>query len=129
MARLPRDPRFWLAGFLVWFAVLWVMSASSGRDTFAPPSDQNDKLAHFGYFFGGSGMFCAYLFRLKPDRPKWPVILAFTIVLLSSIGVLDEWHQSFTPGRSGNDPYDLMADVLGAVVGAFTFQRFHHWLK
>lgn len=124
-----RNPRLWLAGFLIWFVVLWVMSASSGRDTFAPPSDQNDKLAHFGYFFGGSGLLCGYLYRLRPDRPRWPTLLAFAIVFLSVIGALDEWHQSFTPGRSGNDPYDFMADVFGTVVGAFTFKRIHHRLK
>ena len=34
------------------------------------------------------------------------------------IGALDEYHQTFTPGRSGNDPWDLLADTVGAAAGS-----------
>ena len=129
MARLLRNPQLWLAGFLVWFAVLWVISSFTGRETFAPPSDHLDKVAHFGYFFGGSGLLCAYLFRRAPERPNWKFILGTAIVVIALTGALDEYHQSFTPGRSGNDPYDLLADILGAIAGAFTFKRIHQRLK
>ena len=37
----------------------------------------------------------------------------------SVIGRLDEYHQTFTPGRSGNDYGDWLADTLGAAAGAF----------
>ncbi|MES2923402.1 MAG: VanZ family protein [Verrucomicrobiota bacterium] len=129
MPRLVLNPRFWLAGFLIWFAVLWVMSSLTGRETFLPPSDQMDKVAHFGYFFGGSGLLCAYLYRRNPDHPNWKVIIGGAILALSLNACLDEYHQSFSPGRSGNDPADLLADVFGAAVGAFTFKRIHHRLK
>ena len=33
-------------------------------------------------------------------------------------GALDELWQEFTPGRSGGDLYDWIADALGATVGA-----------
>jgi len=129
MARLPRNPKFWLAGFLLWFAVLWTFSSFPGPGGYAPPIGHLDKVAHFGYFFGGGGLLSAWLFRLRPDRPRWTVILSITILALALIGGLDEWHQTFTPGRSGNDPFDWLADVLGAAAGGFTFKRLHRRLK
>ena len=129
MPRLFRNPRFWLACFLLWFGVLWLLSSFSLAGEIAPPIPNFDKLEHFGYYFGGSGLLSAYLFRRDPDRPNWPSLLSIAIVAIALTGCLDEYHQSFTPGRSGNDPYDLLADVLGATAGAFTFKRIHHRLK
>ncbi len=129
MARLLRNPKFWLAGFLLWFAVLWTLSSFPGQERLAPPIDHFDKVAHFGYFFGGGGLLSAWLFRLRPDRPDWKRIVAVVILATALIGGLDEYHQTFTPSRSGNDPYDWLADVLGAAAGAFAFKRLHHRLK
>lgn len=39
---------------------------------------------------------------------------AFVFMLI--LGVLSEWIQSFVPGRSA-DPLDLLADLLGSVLG------------
>jgi VanZ family protein len=129
MPRLPRQPRFWLSAFLIWFGILWVLSSFSFNTGYAPPVNHIDKVQHFGYFLGGSGLLCAYLYRRNPDRPNWRAIFTTAIVLVSLVGLLDEWHQSFTPGRSGNDPGDWMADFLGAVTGALVFKRIHHRLK
>ncbi len=129
MPPLVRHPGSWLAGFIVWFAVLWLLSSSTGHQTYLPPADHLDKLAHFGYFFGGGGLLCAFLYRLRSERPRWRCIIFLTVLILAGIGALDEWHQSFTPGRSGNDPYDWLADFLGATTGALTFKRFHRRLQ
>src|SRR5215212_11635254 len=45
----------------------------------------------------------------------WRAALA-AIVLATTYGVSDEWHQSFVPGRSP-DRYDVVADCVGATVG------------
>lgn len=128
MPRLPRQPGFWLAAFLVWFAVLWGLSSFSLNSVYAPPVNNFDKIEHFGYFFGGTGLLCAWLYRRNPAIPNWKVILPLAVLVISLVGILDEYHQSFTPGRSGNDPYDWLADFLGAVTGALTFRKFHaHW--
>lgn len=129
MAWLPRNPRFWLAAFVIWFLSLWILSSFALPGDLNAPIDNFDKIAHFGFFFGGSGLLCAYLYRRNPDQPNWPKLILTAILVIALIGVLDEFHQSFTPERSGNDPFDLLADVLGATVGALTFKRIHFLLK
>ena len=129
MRRLFRNPGFWLACFLAWFAALWVLSSSSNVGQVTPPIPHFDKVAHFGFFFVGSGLLCACLFRCRPEKTNWKTIIGCVIVATALTGCLDEYHQSFTPGRSGNDPYDWLADVLGAATGVFTFKKLHRWLK
>jgi VanZ family protein len=129
MPRLPRKPGFWLAAFLVWFAVLWTLSSFPGPGDEIPAIPHIDKVAHFGFFFGGSGLLCAWLYRRAPDSPRWPRLIATAVVVIALVGWLDEVHQSFTPGRSGNDLYDWIADVLGAFSGAFVFKAVHRRVK
>jgi len=130
MSQLPRNPRFWLAGFLIWLAFLYLLSSFSRVSDYSPSIDHFDKIAHFGYFFGGSGLLCAYLFRRKPaEAINWKTLITTAVVCLAIVGILDEYHQSFTPGRSGNDPFDWLADVLGGTAGAFVFKRIHYLLK
>jgi VanZ family protein len=129
MPIIPRHPRFWLAAFLLWFASLWLLSSFSSTGDYTPPIAHFDKVAHFGFFFGGSGLFCAWLYRRRPTEPNWKWIFAAAVVAIGVIGCLDEFHQSFTPGRSGNDPFDVAADVVGAASGALMFRLLHRWLK
>lgn len=129
MLRPPRHPLFWLGCFVLWFAVLWLLS--SGRPSL-PGSltiPHLDKIAHFGYFFGGGGILTAYLYCRKPSAPNWQRLIALSVISLAFIGGLDEFHQTFTPGRSGNDCWDWLADVLGALAGGFVFKRCHPLLK
>ncbi|MGL5019088.1 MAG: VanZ family protein [Luteolibacter sp.] len=129
MPWLPRHPGFWLASFILWCGVLWGFSSFTLPGDGPPPFQNSDKLAHFGYFFGGSGLLSAWLFRRNPENPNWWKIIATAVLIIAIIGALDEFHQSFTPGRSGNDPQDWAADLLGGIAGAFTFKRLHHLLK
>ena len=119
IARLSRKPWIWswIAAFAVWFGTLWWLSSKVQH--FPPGLDFefSDKVIHFGYFFGG-GIFAAGFFHCqKPSRPARKSVL-LAIAAASRTGVLDEWHQTKVPGRSGNDPADLTADVLGACAGA-----------
>ena len=125
MARLPRHPKAWLAGFLLWFVVLWILSSMEGPGKIGQPIDHLDKVGHFTYFFAGGGLLCAYFFRLRPEHPDWKSVIPTVIVVVALLGWLDEWHQTFTPGRSGNDPFDWLADTLGAAFGALTLKGYH----
>ena len=127
MIRLLRTPRVWLAALLAWAALLWVLSSISGSSQ-PLPVDHLDKLAHFGYFLGGGLLFAGWRFQVRPDA-KWRTILILTVLAMATIGVLDEWHQCFTPGRSGLDPGDWLADLLGGTAGAFAAKFMHHRLR
>lgn len=129
MKYLLRQPFFWLTCFGLWCTTLFTLSAFSGPSTELPPIVNIDKVAHFGFFFGGSGLLSAYLFRRAPSQPDWRKQLFLLIGIFAVIGALDEFHQSFIPGRSGNDVYDWIADLSGSLAGAFVFKRLHHLLK
>jgi VanZ family protein len=129
MKRLSRNPKFWLAAFLTWLGVLWILSSRSIPGPQIPPINHFDKIAHFGYFFGGSGLLGAWLYRRNPERPNWQAIILCVIFTIAVVGALDEYHQSFTPGRSGNDPYDWLADVMGATAGVCVFKWMHRRLE
>ena len=125
MRRLVRNSWLWLAAFAIWFGTLWWLSSRVNH--FPPGLDFrfSDKLLHFGYFFGGALLFSAYLFRLRPSVPRWGRVLALTVIVVGLTGALDEFHQSHVPGRSGNDPADFTADLLGAFAGALVFRKSH----
>jgi len=69
-----------------------------------------DKLAH-GVIFA----LLAWAIGVASGLSDWQrLILAFFGSLL--VGVLDEWHQAYLPGRQAGWP-DLIADVVGSTVG------------
>lgn len=127
IAGLAARSWLWWLGIVIWATVLFVLS---GRSTL-PPGPQipyQDKVIHFLYFSGGGFCFATALLggRLPLSRGLlWMIAgLGFGMV----IGALDEYHQTFTPGRSGNDPGDWLADLLGAGTGGLLawglFSRF-----
>lgn len=126
---LPRNPRFWLGAFIFWFIVLFTFSSFKLPGPEEPPIANFDKIAHFGFFFGGSGLLCAYLYRRQTGTVNWKKLILTAVIIISIVGALDEYHQSFTPGRTGNDQYDWLADILGGISGAFIFKFLHRWLK
>lgn len=135
MIKIPlrmRNARFWATCLLLWFIVLNLVSHG---DKFHPPTNffwnlhipHLDKILHFGYFFGGAGLFTASLFFQKV-KPSWLQIIVTVTISLSIIGIWDEFHQSFFENRTGNDPGDWAADTLGALCGSLIFQRLHRVL-
>ncbi|MGE9271207.1 MAG: VanZ family protein [Verrucomicrobiales bacterium] len=126
--RILRHPALWACGFVTWFATLWWLSS---RVHYMPPSltfSTSDKILHFGWFFGGAGMLSAALFCGKPNWSQRTRILT-VIGAVTLTGVIDEFHQSFVPGRQGNDLYDLTADFLGACAGSLLFLPFQRWFR
>ena len=129
MPQAPKQPKFWLLSLLLWFGVLWILSSSTHPGVPLPPIPYFDKIEHFGYFFGGAGLFSAFLFFRRPLDPPGRMIIPTVIVVIGIVGILDEIHQGFVPGRSGNDPFDWLADVTGATAGVFTFKAIHRRLQ
>jgi len=117
--RFPRKPVVYFLLLGAWGITLWFLSAGNPVPKEAAQIPHLDKLAHFTYF-GIGGVFLTVtglMFWPVLKRQRWRVF--FAVVLVGAgIGRLDEYHQTFTPGRSGNDMGDLVADVLGCAAGA-----------
>ncbi|MBK1882559.1 VanZ family protein [Luteolibacter pohnpeiensis] len=129
MPQPTRHPLFWITAVLIWFGTLWWLSSSAKTMEDLPPIPNLDKILHFGYYFGGSGLMAAYLFCRQPEAPKWRMIILYCVVFIALVGASDEIHQNFVPGRSGLDPFDWMADISGGLCGALVFKRLHWLLK
>ncbi|HYF36438.1 MAG TPA: VanZ family protein [Prosthecobacter sp.] len=106
----------WWTGVLVWGVVLYLLSDNSHPRT-GPEFPFKDKLLHCLYFSGGAFCFVLALFvaRLVPLTLARGLIYGFLFAAVC--GGLDEWHQSFTPGRVGNDWADWLADCAGGFLG------------
>ncbi|MEE3179232.1 MAG: VanZ family protein [Verrucomicrobiota bacterium] len=131
--RLPacrsRSP-FWSTLFLLWGIVLWLLSDGPIPMRDGPDFPGFDKILHFGYFFGGAGLLSAALYLHGSNRPglSWRRLVITVVIVLATVGALDEWHQSWIPERSGNDFGDWLADIAGALTGALVFKCSHHLL-
>lgn len=120
----------WFASFVIWFVALWILSSGPLPGPPMPEIPHMDKVLHFGFYFGGAGLLSAALYLRRPSRRLgWDVIHLVTIIVITTTGVLDEWHQSWYEFRSGNDAGDLAADFFGAVAGTLVFRRFRHHLE
>ena len=118
IARLPAKSAPYLCLFLAWGALLWLLSASEPSTRFGPEIPHFDKVLHFCYFAAGGSLLAAYSGLRWPALSRGKLLLGVALVC-SVIGRLDEYHQSFVPGRSGNDTGDWLADTLGGLFGAW----------
>ena len=107
--------------FLVWGPVLVYAVAIFIQSAFpqvVPVKDGWDKVLHF-FGFALLGFLAARAVFLSGNigRAAGVVVAA----LLAAVwGVMDEFHQSFVPGRTASVG-DALADTLGAIVGAVLF--------
>lgn len=120
----PRSAKPWLIAWIVWLLTLWFLSESHPQVKTGPEIPHLDKICHFGYFFGGAALLYSSLTALKL-LSSFAYRYWITIAIGAIIGALDEWHQTFTPGRSGNDFYDWLADVSGSMAGAAVMAILH----
>ncbi|BFH76533.1 VanZ family protein [Thermus thermophilus] len=102
-----RPPYLLLA--LLWMGVLWWFSAQPATGVGLP--HPWDKAAHFLAY-----LVLGLLLRLGLGG------FSLAFLFASLYGVVDEWHQSFVPGREAFG-LDLLADFLGAWVGARLWGR------
>jgi VanZ family protein len=111
-----RNPKFWYGMVLVWFVTLFFLSSLPKLPP-GPKIPFEDKVAHLVFYsIGATWFYLARRFRLPPVTGRaamWSAVLFCAL-----IGVTDEFHQSFVPNRSGNDPWDWLADTLGGFLGS-----------
>ena len=106
-------------GVVIWAAAVSYCSSLTGDEVERILSIPFwDKLIHFLVFAAGGGLLGG---ALAFSRPRWSAtkLILVTSITISVYGAIDEWHQLYTPKRSGADKMDWLADTLGGVVGAF----------
>ena len=109
-----------------WAGVIFYLSGLTGPEVEqALPMAMWDKALHFAAFATGAFLLAGAL-RLSAGW-NWAVILPITLVLVSLYGASDEWHQQFTPGRSGMDVGDWIADSLGGIGGSLICCAVSSW--
>ena len=101
--------RLWLLSI-----VMLILGASSCSSVSSPGIPGIDKIAHFALF----GLLATHLHISGLSRDRFWL----TVLLCSCFGFLDEFHQSFTPGRSV-EFLDWLADTSGAAIAVFLLLR------
>ncbi|MEO1857969.1 MAG: VanZ family protein [Rubritalea sp.] len=118
LTRLGKEhPEVWIIAWAIWLLSLWFLSAGTQGAENTPDIPHLDKVAHFGYFFGGGGLLCGWL-RHQFSQLSALRCITITTLVCSLVGIMDEYHQTFTPGRLGNDFGDWLADTLGSLSAA-----------
>ncbi len=114
MARqwLRRHPflHLWLP-LLAWMGLIFYLSAQP--DLPHPPAGWAALLFSNGAHAFVFGVLAVLWVRALGERPR-TLLVALALTLLYALS--DEFHQAFVPGRNP-DPWDLVFDGLGAVVG------------
>lgn len=109
---------------LLWAVGVFVLSSLPGP---ALPQIESafplDKIAHFGLYAIGGLLLGSLL--LRATRWHAAIVLLAGVVALALFGLLDEWYQQLTPGRTGADPLDWVADLAGALTGLIATNRIH----
>jgi VanZ family protein len=107
----------WTPAVLYTLLIWWLSSqvldvAFMNRVPFA------DKGVHF-VEYGALAFFIAFahLYTWPARTIAGPLIAA---AFTTALGLLDELHQGFVPGRF-SDLYDLLADALGSLIAALAF--------
>ena len=109
--------RVMVLALLAWAsAILWLSSLS--------PDDMPDvafvlwdKINHAVAFAVGGWLAASSLGLARPTAGV-AGRLVVAVVVIAAFGAMDEGVQTLTPGRTGADITDWMADVVGATVGA-----------
>jgi len=127
--KLPRfllSPLLWRVLVIAWVGVLYWLSEQSSLPQPAK-FEGVDKLEHTIFFAAGGACFLLGL-RLAGLVPRTFDAIAVTVLFCSIVGGLDEWHQTYTPGRSGGDIADWLADSVGGIIGAYVAIGLQMWL-
>jgi VanZ family protein len=107
----------WLPA-IAYTLLIWWLSSQALNITYIERVPFQDKGVHF-LEYGALGFFLAHAVMVTwADRGL--ASHAVTVLMTVSLGLLDEVHQGFVPGRS-SDVLDLAADAAGALAAVFAY--------
>jgi VanZ family protein len=104
----------WLL-FALWAIGITILSSMPGERFGPSPFFEADKVVHMGLFALGGAALTGALRLVARTGVMKTAFLALGVMAL--VGMADEIHQLWTPGRSGGDLGDWTADVIGAALG------------
>ncbi len=121
---LPRSK--WLALTLwllvaTWLGILIYVSSQPPQLKGFHPFPHFDKVLHFVFFGAGAATFGAALRASFAIR--WATIFLVVMVVQCGLGLGDEINQLFVTGRSGGDPFDWLADLIGSASGLAVLRK------
>lgn len=107
--------------FCIWAATIFILSSLTGEELQVMPGPllAFDKLVHALAFAAGAVLLALALKQtlgVHKGRLFW-----FTILGIALFGAFDEIHQLFTPGRTGADFLDWIADMIGGSIATTIF--------
>lgn len=115
---IPRIIGLWLPVFLL-LGLIFYASSIPGKDILHFFSLQAAAYHLFVYLFLAFFLARA-LRRTYPGKPASKII--FIVIIFGVIyGIMDEFHQGFTPGRSVSS-LDVVIDGLGSVIGSVIYR-------
>ncbi len=119
---LRQHPVFYLwLPLVAWMGLMFFLSAQP--DFPHPEVDWLEDLIGIGAHMFLFGVLAVLWARALQDRRR-TLLLAFLLTMLYAL--LDEFHQSFVPGRTA-DPLDLVYDGLGAALALGVWTWLQHW--
>jgi len=119
---------YWKEFLQYWLPVLLYMSCITYVSSLSSPEEQlpsfiiplNDKVIH-GIEYGILGLLCFRAFERAGGSIGSIHPFSFAVLTATLFGLSDEFHQSFVPLRH-TDPFDLLADSIGATFGILIWQ-------
>ena len=69
------------------------------------------------------------LYWVSKNPPSYMSFGWLSMIIVAMLGAFDEWYQSFSPGRSGNDLGDWIADCSGGIVGYLIIRFVYHYAQ
>lgn len=102
---------------IIWGLIIFVLCAMPSQDIPNPGIDipHLDKVVHFGMFFIMSVLIC-YRYEHSKRKIIYGIAIGFSFLYGGLIEILQ--HYFF---NRGGDIWDLLADVIGGVVGCLLF--------
>ncbi len=112
--------KFWLS--IIWTIIIIVfcsLPSSNLPRTSIINIPHFDKILHFGIYFILS---LIILYELKIKTSKNKMVFIITGLFSFTLGLLIEIEQQYLISSRTGDLYDLIADILGTVIGIIFFQ-------
>jgi VanZ family protein len=101
---------------LIWFCLIWILSSLPSQHIPSVNIAFFDKLEHIGVYVVLS---CLLGYWLSFKDWKLTIVILIYLFLLLLAG-LDEYHQTYIPGREVS-LYDFMANSAGIIIGFLFF--------